>query len=105
MEATNPSVYFLSHSASVVASALRQGGLGIGPLFAPLARESGHSPHDILCSLCWASVLCSSTRLVESDSVLEFTAQRELRLEHTKFVEASLALVRIEPGGIIPYGI
>ena len=37
-------------SMSLVASALGRPGLGIGPLFVPLARQRVHPPHDVLWS-------------------------------------------------------
>ena len=46
---------------------------------------------------CWASVVCSSTRLAELDSVLAMAARMAFRLERNTSVEASLALAGLEP--------
>ena len=50
MEATDLRVRLPSQSTSLVASELGPEGLGIGPLFVPLARQSGYPPYDVLWS-------------------------------------------------------
>ena len=46
---------------------------------------------------CWASVLCSSTRLVALDAVTATAARMAFRLERTTSVEASLVMAGLEP--------
>ena len=46
---------------------------------------------------CWASVLCSSTRLVALDAVTATTARMAFGLERATSVEASLVMAGLEP--------
>ena len=46
---------------------------------------------------CWASVLCSSTRLAALDAVTATAARMAFRLERTTSVEASLVMAGLEP--------
>ena len=46
---------------------------------------------------CWASVLCSSTKLAALDAVTATAARMAFRLERTTSVEASLVLAGLEP--------
>ena len=46
---------------------------------------------------CWASVLCSSTKLAALDAVTATAARMAFRLERTTSVEASLVMAGLEP--------
>lgn len=70
MEVTDSQVYLSSQSESLVASTLGRERLGIKPLFVPLDRQGVILPMIFYGAQCWASVLCSSRRLAELDSVL-----------------------------------
>ena len=48
MEATDSRVRLLSQSTFLVPSTLGRVGLGIGPLFVPLARQRSYPPYDVL---------------------------------------------------------
>ena len=93
MEAIDSWVHLLSQSMSLVASV---SGIGDWTLFFLWFFRGAILPMILYGAQCWACILCSSTRLVELDSVLACAVQMAFKLECTTSMEALLHLNGIQ---------